>query len=189
MGLALVQQIVELHSGSVTADSGGSNRGSTFILRFPAASPAVATATPLPTGTAIKLTGVQVLIVDDNDDAREMLMAALREYGAVVRSAGSSRDALALLSSNSFAPDVLISDIGLPETDGYEMLRLIRLLPQRAVKCVPAIAVTAYASPEDRVRSAVAGYQLHLAKPIDPERVAASVASVVTNRPRPMRRV
>ena len=184
LGLALVRQIVELHGGAVTADSGGLNRGSTFILRFPSANPDAAITSQRSLRAPVTLSGVHVLIVDDNEDAREMLMIALREYGAVVRAAGSSRDALALLSSSLFTPDVLISDIGLPDMDGYEMLRQVRLLPQRAVKSVPAIAVTAYANPEDQVRSAVAGYQLHLAKPIDPERVAAAIASVATTRPR-----
>lgn len=187
LGLALVRQIVELHGGAVTADSGGVNRGSTFILRFPSANPGAAITTRLSQAAPVSLTGVHVLIVDDNDDAREMLVIALREFGAVVRSAGSSRDALALLSANSFTPDVLISDIGLPDMDGYEMLRQIRLLPHRAVKSVPAIAVTAYANPEDQVRSAVAGYQLHLAKPIDPDKVAAAVVQVATTRPRPIK--
>lgn len=184
LGLALVRQIVELHGGSVTAQSDGANRGAVFTLRVPVAKVQVATVVaPIDTGKPVTLKGISVLVVDDNHDGREMLEAALRQHGASVKTVASSSEALALLSSQRFKPMVLVSDLGMPDMDGYELLRSIRALPSDGLSDLPAIAVTAYANPEDRVRAAVAGYQLHLAKPIDPARVVASIASVVKPHP------
>jgi CheY-like chemotaxis protein len=135
----------------------------------------------------VTLNGIRVLIVDDNADGREMLMTSLREYGAIVQGAASSDEALTLLDSD--APlDVLISDIGMPDNDGYDFIRRVRTAADARTRLLPAIAVTAYADPEDRIRATVAGYQAHLAKPVDAALVAASIAALVVSPRRPSRR-
>ena len=186
LGLALVRQIVELHGGSVSAESAGTGRGATFFLRLPIAT-ARSDAARTDTGDTepVTLKGVAVLVVDDNTDGREMLATALREYGAKVKSVASSQEALELLKDARFTPDVLISDVGMPHTDGYEFIRQLRTSRDETTRQIPAIAVTAYANPEDRIRAVVAGFQAHLAKPVDPALVAASVAGLVRmKRPR-----
>jgi signal transduction histidine kinase/ActR/RegA family two-component response regulator len=176
LGLALVRQIVELHGGSVTASSAGVKRGSAFTVRLPLASTQMTV--PTPVVEVVTLKGIHVLIVDDNADGREMLQTALRDYGAVVHVAASTSEAMDLLD-HTLAPDVLISDIGMPDSDGYEFIRRVRTAASSATRLLPAIAVTAYANPEDRIRASVAGYQAHLAKPVDVALVAASIASLV----------
>ena len=176
LGLALVRQIVELHGGTVNASSAGVDRGAAFTVRLPLAS-AQMTAPP-PAAEAVTLKGIHVLIVDDNVDGREMLQTALRDYGAIVHVAASTGEAMDLLDGQ-LSPDVLISDIGMPDADGYEFIRRVRTAPSAATRLLPAIAVTAYANPEDRIRATVAGYQAHLAKPVDAALVAASIASLV----------
>ena len=185
LGLALVRQIVELHGGSVEAASAGANRGSTFTVRLPVASGQFAA--PSAPSEPVTLKGIHVLVVDDNEDGREMLMTALREYGAIVHAAANSAQALALLEEK-LAPDLLISDIGMPETDGYEFMRRVRTSASAATRLLPAIAVTAYANPEDRIRATVAGYQAHFPKPVDIALLAASIASLVGPRHAPKRR-
>ena len=176
LGLALVRQIVELHGGSATASSAGVNRGSAFTVRLPLASAQMTVTTPVV--EVVTLKGIHVLIVDDNADGREMLQTALRDYGAVVHVAASTSEAMDLLD-RKLAPDVLISDIGMPDSDGYEFIRRVRTAASSATRLLPAIAVTAYANSEDRIRATVAGYQAHLAKPVDAALVAASIASLV----------
>ena len=184
LGLALVRQIIELHGGSVLAESAGAGRGATFFLRIPLAgegSQSVRHDTR--DAGPVTLKGVSVLVVDDNDDGREMLSTVLREYGAKVKSVATSREAFELLQDSRFKPDVLISDIGMPDTDGYEFIRRLRTSPDKTTRQIPAIAVTAYANPEDRIRAVVAGFQAHLPKPVDPALVAASVAGLVRLKP------
>lgn len=185
LGLALVRQIVELHGGSVSASSAGESRGSTFVVRLPIAAGTVVV--QLPTAEPVTLKGIHVLIVDDNADGREMLMTALREYGAAVRGAASSVEALAALDKDGTI-DVVISDIGMPDTDGYEFIRRVRTAGDARTRLLPAIAVTAYANPEDRIRATVAGYQAHLAKPVDSALVAASIAALVVSPHRSTKR-
>jgi len=180
LGLALVRQIVELHGGSVAAESGGSNRGARFRVRLPIGAggvlrPRVSTDEP------VTLHGVNVLVVDDNDDGRELLVAALREYGADVRAVKSADEALQALMAASFEPDVLVSDVGMPDLDGYDLVRRLRQI-EGAHREMPAIAVTAYANPEDRIRAFVAGFQSHLPKPVDTAVLAATIASLTPPR-------
>ena len=183
LGLALVRQIVELHGGSIRAESGGVNRGSEFRLRLPLATGTVDAPRPAAAGAApVTLRGVAILLVDDNEDGRDMLSTALREYGARVTAVGTAGEALELLLVSGFTPDVLISDVGMPDTDGYELIRRVRTSTNANTRQIPAIAVTAYANPEDRIRAVVAGYQAHLPKPVDPPLVAASVAGLVAGR-------
>jgi len=182
LGLALVRQIVELHGGAVGVDSPGVAQGSTFWVTLPATSgvgapdrPAAASAEP------VTLQGVRILIVDDDTDARELLVAMMEEFGARVRAVGSADAALRILNGNGdgFSPDVLVSDIGMPGTDGFALVRELRNLPSDKIRKLPAIAVTAYANPEDRVKALVAGYQHHLPKPVDADQLAAAIAQLL----------
>ncbi len=125
------------------------------------------------------LKGITVLLVDDSDDGREMLEIALRGYGADVLAVESTDTAISMLTHGGLAPDVLVSDIGMPGSDGYELIRRVRAL-SLTVRHVPAIAVTAYADAEDRTQALEAGYQLHLPKPVDPAFVADSIKALVT---------
>jgi signal transduction histidine kinase/ActR/RegA family two-component response regulator len=181
LGLALVRQIVELHGGAAGVDSRGVKQGSAFWVTLPALrgvdlphSVAAATAEP------VTLKGVSILIVDDENDARELMVAMLQEYGARVQAVDSADAALSLLhDNNGFVPDVLVSDVGMPGTDGFALVREIRNFQSEKTRKLPAIAVTAYANPEDRVRALVAGYQNHIPKPVDANVLAAAIAKLV----------
>ena len=130
------------------------------------------------------LKGVQILIVDDENDARELMVAMLQEYGAIVRAVESADAALGILNGDGFVPDVLVSDVGMPGTDGFALVREIRKLPSERTRKLPAIAVTAYANPEDRVRALVAGFQNHIPKPVDANVLAIAIARLVaSNQP------
>ena len=186
LGLAIVKQLVELHGGTVRVRSPGAGRGSTFLIEFPIAAPhgghhpETLTATdadtahrgqddPLPS-----LAGADVLVVDDDLDTREMLRSVLEQSGAQVRTAGSAHEAVAAFDHHS--PHVLISDIGMPGEDGYALIRKIR--ERSAGADVPALALTAFARSEDRRRAIGAGFQMHLAKPIEPAELVTIIASL-----------
>ena len=180
LGLSLVRQIVELHGGTVGVESGGVKQGSMFWVRLPAipqldrrAKPRQMVAEP------VTLNHISVLIVDDETDARELLIAMLENFGATVRAVGAAGDALDLLRSGAFEPDVLVSDVGMADTDGFALIRTIRGLESPKTRALPAIAVTAYANPEDRVRALVAGYQNHIPKPVDSNALAAAIVQLV----------
>jgi signal transduction histidine kinase/CheY-like chemotaxis protein len=178
LGLALTRQILELHGGSIEVKSAGTDKGTTFTLRLPVADTlAQAAATIKPHLDADALDGIVVLIVDDSADSREMLEVALRGYRASVTTIDSVDGALAKLASGAIVPDVVVSDIGMPGRDGYELIRRLRSFAE-PIRSTPAIAVTAYADPEDRMHALAAGYQLHLAKPADPSVVAESILSL-----------
>jgi CheY-like chemotaxis protein len=180
LGLSLVRQIVELHGGTVRVESRGVKQGSTFSITLPTVNgveqrPGRAERPPEP----VTLKGVSVLIVDDETDARELLMAMLENFGATVRAAPSADEVLEILKSRAFVPDVLVSDVGMAGTDGFALIRAIRRLESRKARALPAIAVTAYANPEDRVRALVAGYQNHVPKPVDAHTLAAAIVQLV----------
>jgi PAS domain S-box-containing protein len=177
LGLALVRQIVELHGGQVTVFSDGPKRGSSFWIRLPVGAGGVMAVHPVVDSRPVTLHGISVLIVDDNDEARELLGIALQEYGAEVTAVPSGQRALEHLRGTKI-PDVLISDVAMPGSDGYDLIRHVRTMPG-AVHNIPAIAVTAYANPDDRIRALVAGFHRHLPKPIDPAVLAATVATLV----------
>jgi PAS domain S-box-containing protein len=187
LGLALVRQIVELHGGSVSVESGGVRKGSTFSVSLPAmaALGAHASKTVAESKEPVTLKGVAVLIVDDETDARELLVAMLEDYGAEVRAVASADAAIDALSGDAFRPHVLVSDVGMPGTDGFALLRAIRRMPADRLRKLPAIAVTAYANPDDRVRALVAGYQNHIPKPVDANALAAAIAQLIARPPTP----
>ncbi len=188
LGLGIVKQLVELHGGAVRAKSLGLGKGSTFTVELP-----LTVIHPDPECVSdrrhpehgpgridrtlrVSVAGVKVLAVDDESDARALIRRLLENCEAVVTTAGSVAEAAGLLESQRF--DVLISDIGMPEADGYEMIRRLRSLPADRGGQTPAIALTAYARAEDRVKSVVAGFQMHIAKPVEPDELIAMVASL-----------
>lgn len=179
LGLALTRQIIELHGGAIEVESDGVDRGSRFSIHLP-----VSDALPLPVdlpprpSTADALTGINVLLVDDSEDGREMLEFALRSYGAKVVTAASGEAGLSTLKAGTFVPDIIVSDIGMPGADGYAFIRRVRELSSECRR-TPAIALTAYAEPEDRIRALAAGYRLHLPKPVDPTLIADSIGQLV----------
>jgi PAS domain S-box-containing protein len=180
LGLALVRQIIELHGGAVGVESGGVNMGSTFWVSLPGVPALGAQKSVQPPSTEpVTLKGLSILIVDDETDARELLVAVLQDYGAEVRAADSAAAAIELLNDDDFHADVIVSDVGMPGTDGFALVREIRSLPAENLRRLPAIAVTAYANPEDRVRALVAGYQNHIPKPVDASALAAAIAQLV----------
>ena len=176
LGLAIVQHVVELHGGSVRAESAGENQGSSFIVTLPLrADGEVLTAhkAVLPKVTAPDISPSQpwrVMLVEDDADAREVTVAGLERAGFEVRAMGSAVEALSLL--DSWVPDVVVSDIGMPGVDGYEFMRMLRIRPPEMGGSVKALALTAFAGAEDAVRARASGYQGHLAKPVSPEDLA-----------------
>src|SRR5438132_3979814 len=187
LGLAIVRHLAELHGGTVRAESAGKGRGSAFIIRFPlrqtrlpdpegAGGPA-RTRDSLRAEELPRLVGVRILVVDDEPDTRELLRQVLEGCGAEVREASTT--AQALREVQEWRPAVIVSDIGLPGEDGYELIRKVREWERGAGAWTPAIALTAYARTKDRMRALVAGYQVHVAKPIEPAEFALVVAGVL----------
>jgi PAS domain S-box-containing protein len=187
LGLAIVKQIVELHGGSVGVESEGENQGSTFIVRLPLAPPraerdGVVQKAPRPTAD-VDLHGVRVVVVDDEQDARDLIAWILTDAHADVATAGSANEGLKLVQERK--PHVLVSDIGMPHKDGYEFIREVRRLPFTQGGHTPAIALTAFARSEDRTRALLAGYQLHLSKPMEPGELVATVGSLAGRTSKP----
>ena len=188
LGLAIVRHLVELHGGSVEAESPGEGQGATFVVKLPVVSvykregpaervhPAAEDALPA-YQCPERLDGLKVLVVDDEPDARELLRAGIGQCGAEVLTAGSAREALETIERER--PHLLISDIGMPGEDGYELIRKVRALPAGGVGRVPAIALTAYARTEDRLRALRAGYQMHMPKPVELAELVAVMASLI----------
>lgn len=187
LGLAIVKHLTELHGGSVRAKSAGEGKGATFVVTLPlvvvhpqevepedfgwetAKSAAVEYEEPT-------LNGLKVLVVDDEPDARALVKCILEERNAEVMTAGSAKEALKALSCER--PDVLVSDIGMPQDDGYQLIRKVRALPPDQGGKIPAVALTAYARSEDRKQALLSGYQMHVAKPVEPSELIAVVASL-----------
>ncbi|HEX8495054.1 MAG TPA: PAS domain S-box protein [Pyrinomonadaceae bacterium] len=187
LGLAIVRHLVELHGGTVKAESAGEGKGASFIITLPLS---VQMPESEQEGEAelqlavpeaklehlADLSGLRVLVVDDEADSLEFLNASLSGCGAEVRAVTSAAEALEQLQE--FRPDVLISDIGMPHEDGYALMRKVRALGTEHGGAIPAAAVTAYARSEDRLRALLAGFQTHIAKPVEPAELAAVVASL-----------
>ena len=194
LGLALVNDLVQMHGGTVRAESAGIGQGARFTVSLPeapagtpelAAAPAAPPAAEPPAGPAPPsgpiLAGIQVLLVDDDVDFLESLAVALQGRGALVTRADSAGAALAAI--DEVLPDVVVSDLGMPEEDGYGLIRDLRARPAGRGGAVPAIALTAYVADHDRDRSLAAGFQLHLGKPMDPGLLVQAIADVVARRP------
>lgn len=177
LGLSIVRQLVELHGGTVTAESLGEGQGATFTVQFPISrQPFIRPTLSSPDNQAIDLGGVRVLIADDVTDSRELVAFVLEQSGAIVTTATSAQAAFERLAQETF--DVIISDIGMPDFNGYELLQQIRSdLPQ--CDRIPAIALTAYATESDQQQALESGFQRHLAKPIDPEALVKTVAALL----------
>lgn len=181
LGLAIVRHLVELHGGTVEADSPGLDQGATFAVQLPVISSAVEVT---PDGESrdgeLDLQGLRVLVVEDEPDTREFLTFLLEAYGANIEAAPSVGEALARFPH--FEPDLLLSDIEMPEADGYMLIRHVRSLPPERGGEIPAIALTAYAREIDRQRALSAGYTLHVPKPVSPDNLSAAIASLLFNR-------
>ncbi|MDP9002087.1 MAG: ATP-binding protein [Myxococcota bacterium] len=185
LGLAIVKQLVHAHGGTITASSDGEGKGSTFKIELPvrplasaAERPPQSQRSPVPPTVSrnVRLDGVRVLIVDDEEDTRELMDRVLTDQGASVSSVSSAKEALRFFEESR--PHVLLSDIAMPEVDGYTLIRRIRSMSVDRGGKTPAIAITAYARSEDSQRAFSAGFQGHLAKPVDPERLTAAVANL-----------
>jgi signal transduction histidine kinase/ActR/RegA family two-component response regulator len=180
IGLALVRHLVELHGGAVRARSPGEGQGATFTVTLPLT--AVEIRDPAPPReplSAASLAGVRVLVVDDDPAAVELVVETLAQRGAEAKGAGSVAAALPVLTA--WRPTVLISDIEMPGADGYALIREVRTLAPEAGGRTPAVALTAFSRPEDRVRILRAGFSLHVTKPVDPEELITIVATLAGN--------
>jgi signal transduction histidine kinase/integral membrane sensor domain MASE1/ActR/RegA family two-component response regulator len=183
LGLAIVRHLTELHGGTVDAASDGEGKGATFTLHIPLAQQRVALASQPKVealdGHNSELAGLRVLLVEDEPDARELLMLTLKVSGAEVRAVESAQQAM--LGLHSFKPDVLLSDIGLPVESGYDLIQKIRALPSESSQ-IPAVALTAFASEKDRDRALASGFQMHLAKPVEPRVLIRAIDQLVQRK-------
>jgi signal transduction histidine kinase/CheY-like chemotaxis protein len=184
LGLFIARQLVEAQGGSIRAESGGIGHGATFTVRLRVEShaerPALRGADVRPNELPpALLSGVRVLLVDDEADTREVMVSALEMRGALVTPARSAQDAITALGRDEF--DVLLADIAMPDQDGYELIQSVRSLPTARASRIPAAAVTAFASDGDRERALAAGFQLHLAKPVQPDALACAVATLAAS--------
>jgi signal transduction histidine kinase len=175
LGLSIVRHVIEAHGGSVAALSEGEGRGAEIVVELPVGD--LESLPSLPTGdgqpVSVRLLGARVLLVDDDADTRAFLATALEAAGADMRVASSARAALEQIPV--WRPDVIVSDIAMPEEDGYDFIRRVRALPEAEGGRTPAVALTALARPRDRVRALAAGFQTHLPKPIDPSELVLAV--------------
>ncbi len=191
LGLSIVKHLVELHGGQVSASSDGEGLGATFTVRLPIASlrppalerkPAVSTAGGSPAAAPAmlepkpELAGLRMLVVDDEPDARELVTTLLEGNGVEVTAAGSGEEALSLIPR--ILPDILLSDIGMPQMDGYDLLQKVRLLPVAQGGRTPAVALTAFARSEDRSRAFLSGFDMYLPKPVDPSELMALIVNL-----------
>ena len=182
LGLSLVRHMVELHGGSIEAESDGQNQGATFRVSLPIAltatiEPAEPQVLNLAGSAATLLDGLKILVVDDEPDSRDVVQAILTRFGGQVKCTESVKEAIRAFQE--WSPDLLVTDIGMPNEDGYCLIKKLRRLRSKRAKEIPAIALTAYATEEDRVMAVTAGFQMHLAKPIEPEGLVNSIAAVL----------
>ena len=189
LGLAIVRQLVELHGGTVTVVSPGIGKGTTFTVTLPAMIIPQPPSDPEPLNSIVEakrrveaspsLEGLQILVVDDEADALELLSTILQNNGAEVIAVASVKQALTIIeTATDRSPDVLVSDIGMPDEDGYSLIRKLRQLEAQRGGKLPAIALTAYAGSDDRRQALLAGFQMHLTKPVDAAELVAVVASL-----------
>jgi CheY-like chemotaxis protein/nitrogen-specific signal transduction histidine kinase len=195
LGLAIVRHLVTLHYGTLEVKSEGKDQGSTFTITIPSANSDIIVENA--SGETVLyesgdvagfdvtglLHGVKVLVVDDEADSRELLMTILKRYGSDVRCSDSA--AHAIQEFHDWNPDLLVSDIGMPNEDGYSLIKRLRKLKSERAKQIPAVALTAYATDEDRSQALSAGFQIHVAKPIEPESFVTSIAAVLGRQSEP----
>lgn len=187
LGLAIVRHLVELHGGSVSVASPGVGLGATFTVRLPrpsadrldrpSGSPSAGGPEPVLDETPPRIDGLRVFVLDDEPDTLSLLVMALEHYGAEVRAAQTVTGALQILAT--WRPDVIVSDIGLPGEDGYSFIGKVRVMRPRTGGVIPAIALTAYARPSDRVRALGSGFDMHLVKPIEPLDLISAILTLV----------
>ncbi|WP_009544015.1 response regulator [Crocosphaera subtropica] len=178
LGLAIVKYIVDAHNGSITADSSGEGQGATFTVQFPVLQEEGKTSPTFLSAVSTDLRGIKVLAVDDSEDTRHLLEMLLTSYGAETSVVASGTEVLTHLKT--FDPDVLICDISMPDMDGYTLLQEIRVLPDAQGGNIPAIALTAFTRHEDRQKALSKGFQEHIPKPIDPDKLAGAIARLAS---------
>lgn len=188
LGLAIVRQLVELHGGTVYAESPGEGQGATFTIKLPLmpvrstiieperVHPSVEGSVPF--DDSLRLDGLRILIVDDDADMRDLLSYTLQVCGAQVTNTATAEEAISILTNSSIPQDILISDIGMPNEDGYALLRRVRALKPEQGGTIPAIALTAFARTLDRTAALLAGFQSHVAKPVEPAELIAVIANL-----------
>jgi CheY-like chemotaxis protein len=182
LGLAIVRHLVELHGGTVWADSEGGGKGATFSAMFPllpepTQAPTLQVSTETNGFDVHSLQGLRVLLVDDEPEARQIISTVIKRMGAEVKACESASQALETLME--WRPDVLMSDIGMPDEDGYSLIGKVRALPRDQGGATPAAALTAYARDEDRKRALDAGYQMHIAKPVTTSQLVKLISRLV----------
>ena len=186
IGLSIARQIIEQHQGTIRAESGGPGTGATFTVSVPILGPAtlgerrvsqqrVPAMLPLQ-----RLDRLEILVVEDNEDVRDLMSTILEHVGARVTTTVSVREALHALET--LQPDVLITDIGLPDEDGFALIREVRRREGERGGFLPAVALTGFTRAEDRVRALAAGFQGHLAKPVEPAELTAAIAALSRSR-------
>jgi CheY-like chemotaxis protein len=180
LGLAIVRHLVQIHGGTVSADSRGEGQGATFTVRLPMMAVPIGVA-ERPTHHAaepLRLDGIKVVVVEDDADVAEMVATVLRRHRAEVIITSSGEAALSLLAD--YHPNVLVCDIGLPDIDGYALMQRVRDLERaQGRRFVPSVALTAFASDEERQRAVSVGYHVHVSKPVEPDRLVEAVAQVL----------
>jgi CheY-like chemotaxis protein len=177
LGLAIVHHLVLLHGGAVSAESEGEGRGARFVVTLPLSLATWPEAAPRLEINEHMLAGVRILVVDDEPDTLQMLAAALSMQKANVARAVSTDEALAVL--DTFSADILISDIRMPDKDGYALIQAIRRREHRGARRLAAVALTADAGPDDRERARRAGFDLHVAKPVDPQQLVTALLALL----------
>ena len=185
LGLAIVRHLVELHGGTVRAESQGEGKGATFIVDLPIRAVRIQASEPEqlhpqvtsePQLCALSLEGLRVLVVDDEADARELLTTILTQYGAEVTAVATAGEAIEAIEKSQL--DVLVSDIGMPGEDGYTLIRKIRAIDPNQGGKIPAVALTAYAGVQDQRQTLSAGFQIHLPKPVNPSQLATVLSNL-----------
>jgi PAS domain S-box-containing protein len=187
LGLALAKRLVEMHGGEIKAESAGEGHGATFTVTLPmrSGSPAVSETNASELGKTHEandqpsLAGLRILVVDDETDARDLLMIRLRQYGAEVITAASAEAAFEAIARQEPRPDLIVSDIAMPGEDGYSLIRRVRALAPEQGGRIPAIALTAYSRTKDRVQAVAAGFQMHMPKPVNATELVYAINGVI----------